>query len=86
MILKCFDGPMDGAVYELDRQAKNTNRKPDGFWFDARDEHTGRWVQHQYAYDKLNPDGNHVTLCYKYTGPVVDTGISFETQEQPHDA
>lgn len=81
MILKCFDGPMDGAIYHLSRQPDepNTNRKPDGLWFNAQEEDTGRWVQHQYEYDKLNQANNHVTLCYRYTGPVVDTGIDFQT-------
>ncbi len=80
MILKCLDGPMDGAVYTLDRQATNTTRKPDGLWFDGQDEH-GRNVQNQYAFDRLAAPGDHVTLCYRFTGQVVETGIEMETQE-----
>lgn len=83
MILKCLDGPMDGAVYVLSRnteqaEERSTNRKPDGMWFDAKDEF-GRNVQHQYAYDRLADEGSHVTICYRYTGQVVDTGIEMET-------
>ena len=83
MILKCLDGPMDGAVYVLSKKTeqpeeRSTNRKPDGLWFDAKDEH-GRNVQHQYAYDRLAGEGDHVTMCYRYTGQVVDTGIEMET-------
>lgn len=25
--------------------------------------------------------GDHVTMCYRYTGPVVETGIEMETSE-----
>lgn len=90
MILKCFDGPMDGAVYVLSRNTgdpkeRSTNRKPDGLWFDGMDEH-GRDVQHQYAFDRNAEQGDHVTLCYRYSGPVVDTDIDFQTQEQGNDA
>ena len=85
MILKCLDGPMDGAVYVLSRetsdpQQRSTNRKPDGLWFDGKDEFD-RNVQHQYAYDRLAEGGDHVTLCYRYTGPVVDTGLTLEIEE-----
>lgn len=87
MILKCFDGPMDGAVYVLSRNTsdpgeRSTNRKPDGLWFDGKDEH-GRNVQHQYAFDRNSPEGNHITLCYRYTVAVVETGIEMETDERP---
>lgn len=83
MILKCFDGPMDGAIYVLSKltaepSERSTNRKPDGLWFDAQDEH-GRNVQHQYAYDRLAEQGDHAIMCYRYTGPVVETGIEMET-------
>ena len=89
MILKCFDGPMDGAVYVLSRltaepSERSTTRKPDGLWFAGQDEH-GRNVQHQYANDRLAEDGgSHVVLCYRYTGPVVETGIEMETSEKPN--
>lgn len=83
MILKCFDGPMDGAVYALSRETsdpsnRSTNRKPDGLWFDGQDEH-GRNVQHQYEFEMLEQMGDDVCQCYRYSGPVVDTGIDFET-------
>ena len=80
MILKCLDGPMDGAVYRLAQTPISTTRKPDGLWFDGQDEH-GRNVQHQYAFDRLAEGGDHVTMCYRYTGPVVETGIEMETSE-----
>ena len=85
MILKCVDGPMDGAVYALSRRThepenRSTNRKPDGLWFDAKDEH-GRNVQEQYEFDRLADGGDHVTMIYRYTGKVVDTGIEMETSE-----
>lgn len=86
MILKCIDGPMDGAVYALSRDTsdptqRSTNRKPDGLWFDGQDEH-GRNVQHQYAGGNAIPlveCKEPVVLEYRYTGQVVDTGIDFET-------
>lgn len=85
MILKCFDGPMDGAVYALADRG-NTTRKPDGLWFDGTDEH-GRNVQHQYAGGNAMPlvdCKEPVCLEYRYTGPVVETGIDFETcDEEP---
>ena|SRR3990167_516572 len=130
MILKCLDGPMDGAVYVLAKSVSvplvpdgrsvgrviaerimmalgldhndfrkrdplviiaceiidqnipfgnSTNRKPDGLWFDGQDEH-GRQVKHEYAFDRLAPEGDHVTLCYRYDGPCVMTGIEMETK------
>ena len=81
MILKCIDGPMDGATYNLSKlpSEPSTNRKPDGFWFDEKDEH-GRNVQEQYAFERSADGGNHVTMCYRYTGKVVDTGIAFDTE------
>jgi len=62
---------MDGATYVLSKRTKepeerSTNRKPDGLWFDAFDE-GGRSVQYQYAYDRLAEEGDHVTMCYRYT-------------------
>lgn len=86
MILKCLDGPMNGAVYVLSQKTeqpeeRSTNRKPDGLWFDAKDEHD-RNVQHQYMYDHLGEAGDHVTMCYRYTGQVVDTGIEIETNSE----
>lgn len=82
----CIDGPMDGATYTLDKKNQCTNRKPDGLWFDAQDEH-GRWVQHQYKDAGIGQrpsdetfDG--VTQYYKYDGPVVDTGIEFATEPE----
>lgn len=88
MILKCIDGPMDGAVYVLskdtaDPENRSTNRKPDGLWFDGQDEH-GRNVQHQYKFDRYSEQGSHSVLVYKYDGQVVETGIEFETESQPH--
>lgn len=88
MILKCLDGPMDGAVYALSRetsdsQQRSTNRKPDGLWFDGKDAH-GRNVQHQYAGGNAMPlvdCKEPVCLAYHYTGPVVETGIEMETSE-----
>lgn len=76
MILKCIDGPMDGATYVLSRNTgdpteRSTNRKPDGVWFDGQDEH-GRNVQHQYKFDKNSEHGTHLMLVYKYDGQVVD--------------
>ena len=87
MILKCLDGPMDGAVYVLSRNTsdpaeRSTNRKPDGLWFDGQDEH-GRNVQHQYAYDRLDDHHVGIAMCYRYTGPLVETGIEMETAERP---
>lgn len=75
MILKCVGGHMDGAVFVLSR---NTTIHPDGLWFNGQDEH-GRTVQHQYKFDKSDDDNR--ALAYKYEGPVVDTGIEFETGE-----
>lgn len=77
MILKCLDGPMDGAAYSI-ASMRGTERMPDGLWFDAQDEH-GRDMQHQYAYDRDADYNDHVTLCYRYTGPLVDTGLEMET-------
>jgi len=79
MVLKCIDGPMDGAVYELAKQGVQTNRKPDGLWFQRQDD-AGRWVQDQYEFDRLALGGDHVTMMYRYIGPVVDTGIDFSTE------
>jgi len=86
MILKCLDGPMDGAHYVLSRKTedpeeRSTNRKPDGLWFDSQDKH-GRNVQHQYRFDRLADDSSHQCLCYRYDGEVVETGIVMETQMQ----
>ncbi len=82
MILKCIGGPMDGAVYHLDKNMPQTTRKPDGMWFNAQDEH-GRWVQHQYKDTALGDVGEAgVAIHYTYDGPVVDTGIQMETREQ----
>ena len=83
MILKCVGGPMDGAVYVLSKnteipEERSTNRKPDGLWFDSADER-GRNVQQQYVFDRLSEQGNHMTLCYRYDGLCVDTGIKMET-------
>ena len=77
MVLKCIEGPMDGAVYVLSRNTsepgeRSTSRKPDGLWFDGQDEH-GRHVQHQYKFDRNSEHGTHLALAYKYDGPVVDT-------------
>ena len=88
MIIKCFDGPMDGAIYVLSRDTANpenrsTNRKPDGLWFDGKDEH-GRNVQHQYKFDRNSEHGSHIALACKYDGQVVETGIEFETESQDH--
>jgi hypothetical protein len=85
MILKCIDGPMDGAVYVLSRlpsdpAERSTNSKPDGLWFGGEDEH-GRNVQHQYKLDKIIEHGNQWVLGYKYDGQVVETGIEFEAGE-----
>jgi len=84
MILKCVDGPMDGAVYVMskntsDPDERSTNRKPDGLWFDGEDEH-GRNIQHQYKSNKNIEHGPHLALVYKYDGQVVDTGIEFDTE------
>ena len=72
MILKCIDGPMGGAVYVLSKNTsdpaeRSTTRKPDGLWFDGQDEQ-GRWVQHQYVFDKNSECGTHLALAYKYAG------------------
>ena len=87
MILKCIEGPMDGAVYVLSRntsepEERSTNRKPDGLWFDGQDEH-GRNVQYQYKFDRNSEHGTHLALAYKYDGAVVETGIDFETDPAP---
>lgn len=87
MILKCVEGPMDGAVYVLSRntsepEERSTNRKPDGLWFDGQDEH-GRNVQHQYKFDRNSDHETHLALAYKYDGAVVETGIDFETEPAP---
>ncbi len=87
MILKCVEGPMDGAVYVLSRntsepEERSTNRKPDGLWFDGQDEH-GRNVQYQYKFDRNSEHGTHLALAYKYDGAVVETGIDFETDPAP---
>lgn len=89
MILKCLGGPMDGAVYALSRETsdpnnRSTNRKPDGLWFDGKDEH-GRNVQHQYGPGISMPlvdCKEPVVMEYRYIGQVVDTGIDFETEQQ----
>lgn len=85
MILKCLDGPMDGAVYVLTKETsepegRSTNRKPDGLWFNGYDD-LQRHVQHQYEFEFLEQFGDDVCQIYKYTGPVVDTGIEMETSE-----
>lgn len=59
---------------------KSTNRKPDGLWFDGKDEH-GRNVQHQYRDSGTRDHVFGVELLYKYDGHVVDTGIEMETEE-----
>lgn len=80
MILKCFDGPLDGAIYTLEKSGENTNRKPDGLWFNGQDEH-GRWVQHQYKENgKIDMTDGEIVLSFLYDGPVVDTGIDFTTE------
>ena len=91
MILKLVDGPMDGAHYVLSKRTefpeeRSTNRKPDGLWFDGKDEH-GRNVQEQYANcpgetESFVPSetGGHVVLIYRYTGKVVGTGIEMGTK------
>lgn len=86
MILKCIGGPMDGAVYALSRETadvkqRSTTRKPDGLWFDGQDEH-GRAVQHQYKQSRgcESVDDIEVAIPFDYDGPVVETGIEFETQ------
>lgn len=57
---------------------KSTNRKPDGLWFDGKDEH-GRTVYHQYRDSALENLPIGVAMIYKYDGQVVDTGIEMET-------
>lgn len=79
---------MDGAVYVLskqtsDPQERSTNRKPDGFWFDAMPDDQGRPVQDQYKFDRNADGGNHLTLVYRYDGQVTDTGVEFEVDENP---
>lgn len=85
MILKCIEGPMDGAVYSLDRSGKNTTRKPDGLWFDAQ-EPGGHWVQHQYGFDRLAEGGDHVTMMYRFGGsiPLLIPGEIRRRVEQTH--
>lgn len=90
MILKCFEGPMDGAIYVLSRETedhenRSTNRKPDGLWFDGKDEH-GRNIQHQYKFDRLDGELSSLCMVYKYDGKVVETGIEFETEPQSTDS
>lgn len=75
MMLKCVDGPMNGAVYVLSRNTMNpaersTNRKPDGLWFDGQDEY-GRNVRYQYVFDKNSDHGTHLALAYKYEGAII---------------
>jgi len=74
MILKCVAGPMDGATYSLSRTRgePNTNRKPDGLWFD-RQEDNGDWVQDQYEFDRLADSGANVTMVYCYGGSIPGT-------------
>lgn len=79
MILKCLDGPMDGAVYALSRetsdpQQRSTNRKPDGLWFDGYDD-IGQSCKHEYKFDRLAEGGDHVTMVYRYDAPATNTGI-----------
>jgi hypothetical protein len=80
---------MDGAVYVLSRDTakfteRSTNRKPDGLWFDGKDEH-GRNVQHQYRSAGVMPlvdCKEPITMEYRYDGQVVETGIEFETNSE----
>lgn len=75
MILKCFDGPMNGAIYHLDKGEPNTNRKPDGLWFNAIDEY-GRNVQHRYKAGAAMPlveCNEPLILEYHYEGQAADT-------------
>lgn len=81
MFLKLLDGPMDGAIYELGVQC--TNRKPDKLSFLFQEESSGRWGHEEYEFDRLAPSGDHVTMIYKYTGQVIDTGIEMETAQRP---
>lgn len=82
MILKCLDGPMDGVVYVLSKNTaepseRSTNRKPDGLWFSAEED--GYIVQHQYAFDRLADQATHLVMCYRYSGPVVESEIEMTT-------
>ena len=80
MKLQCVGGPMDGAVYAISKNKPSTNRKPDGLWFNATDEH-GRNVQHQYRKtDVMYFDGDGGVVQYVYDDAVVETGIEFETE------
>jgi hypothetical protein len=80
MKLQCDGGPMDGAIYAISKDHPSTNRKPDGLWFDATDEH-GRNIQHQYRdAGNLTEDADGVIVQYAYDGAVVETGIEFETE------
>jgi len=66
VIIQCVDGPMDGAVYHLDKTERNTNRKPDGLWFDAKDE--GRNVRWEYIDTGLEQSGDDVVSLFSWIG------------------
>jgi len=67
MILQCVDGPMDGAIYHLDKTERNTNRKPDGLWFDSKDEQ-GRNVRWEYIDTGLEQSGDDVVSLFSWIG------------------
>lgn len=72
MFFQCVGGPMDGAVYHLDKDEPNTNRKPDGLWFDGQDD-TGRFVKHQYEESgKCDMTDGEIALQFIYDGTVED--------------
>ncbi len=75
MKLICAGGPKDGVSIALSDDACNRcTRKPDGLWFNARDE-TGRNVQHQYNLQWGAPiQEGQVTFVYLYAGAVEACG------------
>lgn len=83
MTLLCYGGPLDGANFDLTGDEAKTNRKPDGLWFNTRDEH-GRRAQEEYRFVRNIVRGETIYICYEHHGQLVDVhdpGVIYSNPE-----